>query len=133
MGYLPESDKVHFINFKGETLSVVRLENGLWCDADGGVWAFADSRVGDDSELRCGIGFLSLSQGSPLTRACAIHDYQYSSPAYQLFYTREEADRDLRRNIRQVSKGKWYRIFAQPFKSIVDVVGSLWWENKNTR
>ena len=131
--YLKPTDTKHYINFKGKTIELTRCSDGLWRDAEGGIFAYAENNPGDDTIVRCGVGFLSLSTDNILTPACSIHDYKASSPAYQMYHTAGEAARDLRRDIRQVAKHSIYRILAQPFKNIVDIFGSRYWDNKKTR
>lgn len=131
--YLPDGAIRHCINFRGETIELHRCPDGLWRDFEGNIFAYAEAGSSRDKEVRCGVGIFSLSKDHPLTPACARHDYAYSSPAYQAFNTREDADRQLRRDIKYIGKGKWYGLLAQPFKTIVDIFGSQFWDNKNTR
>lgn len=131
--YLPSGISKHYINFKGQTIELTKCSDGLWRNVDGDIFAYAEQGSSSDKEIRCGVGIFSLSKDHPLTPACEIHDYQFSSPAYQMFHTFDEANRQLRRNIKYIGRGKWYGILAQPFKSIVDIFGSRFWDNKNTR
>ena len=131
-GYPKPTDKTWTIQFKGERIELTRGYDNLWRDPEGCVYAFAELSEDDDPVDRCGVGVLSLSPKAPITYACKIHDYQYSSPAYQAFYSRGEADRQLRRNIKILGKGTMWGLLAQPFKTIVDIVGSRYWDNKKT-
>lgn len=131
--YLPPGLTKHFIVFRGEVIELSKGPDGLWRDIDGSVYAYAEQGSSTDKEIRCGVGIFSLSKEHPLTPACAIHDYQFSCPAYQAFHTFDEANRQLRRNIKYIGKGKWYGVLAQPFKTIVDIFGSQFWDNKKTR
>lgn len=133
--YLPSTDTKHYIVLKNQVIELTKGSDGLWRDADGGVYAYADAGSSVDDKSRCGVGIFSLPESSYLTPACAIHDYQYSSPAYQAFHTRQEADRALRRNIKTIVGSPYNPVYllGQLFKSVVDTLGSQYWDNKNTR
>lgn len=130
--YLTPETKEHFVKANGKTYKLVRGEDGLFRDEEGGIWAYAERAPGDDPEVRCGVGILSLPKSHPLTKACAPHDYKYSSPAYQLFYNRLDADKDMRRDIKIISKKKWYYFLGQGFFSAVRLFGQKFWDNKKT-
>ncbi len=120
-----------YIIFKGVTVELKYI-NGLWRGPDGCIFALRDDTATVDMIDRCGIGIFSLPATHPLTAACRVHDYMYSSPAYQLFNTREKADSILRQMISEIGEGHWYRWLADPFYWISRAVGTRFWENKLT-
>lgn len=91
--------------------------------------ALTDDAASVDPVNRCGIGIFSLSEDHPLTAACQPHDYAYSSPAYQLFHTREEADEMLEKLASQING---WSFLAKPFKWISRLFGASKWENNST-
>jgi len=133
VGLRMETNKVKFIAFKTGMIKITLSDDMLWRSEDGTIWALADDTASVDSTVRCGVGLLSLPEDSPLTPGCKVHDYLYSSPAYQLFHTRAEADRYLRRQIKLISGNRWYRVFAEPFKWLSEKFGGRYWENDKTR
>lgn len=120
-----------YIVFKGVTVEL-KFINGLWRAPDGCIFALADDKAVVDTIDRCGIGIFSLPAKHPLTAACKVHDYMYSSPAYQLFNSRRTADEYLRRLINEVGEGHWYGWLADPFYWISRTLGARFWENKLT-
>lgn len=123
-----------YFNFKGTTYVISKHEDGLWRDAWGCIYALAEDENSVDNIDRCGIGFLSLPINHPANAGCSPHDYKYSSPAYQLFHTRAEADADLERDETLLGfpvLGKVFRFLAKTFGGFK---GKLrLWENDKTR
>lgn len=122
-------DETKFIVFRGEVLTLTRAENNLWTDDEGVIFALVDDAASVDKEDRCGIHYLSFPSWHPLTAACKVHDYMYSSPAYQVFHTRAQADRYLGKLIRQIKYWWW---LARPFEWLAHTFGKKYWENKLT-
>lgn len=127
-----------FIVYSGNTVRLVKGADGLWRADNGTIFALTDNSASVDSVDRCGISIFSLPADLSITDACKAHDYAYSSPAYQLFHTRAEADEMLRRNIELLGEGKWYSILATPFYYLARIFGGFGgklklWENKKTR
>lgn len=129
-----------YIHFKGKTEAVVKGIDGLWRTLDGTIIAFAEEADSADKEVRPGVGFFSWRSwwifSDELTDAARPHDYMYSSPAYQMFHTRAEADNALEETIREISKEKdepALAYFALPFRKLANWLGSGFWENPNTR
>ena len=104
--------------------------DGLYRDDSGTVWAIADYDSVDKVN-RCGVGILSLPTTNPLTPACKVHDYMYSSKAYQVFHTRREADRYLEMLVRQ-EKSLW-RKAAGLMRRLAGWFGEALWENERTK
>ena len=123
------STPARFLHFKGQIWVIEKYQDGLWRDKWGTVYAVAEDTASVDNIDRCGIGWFSLPEKHPLTDACRPHDFMYSSPAFQMFHTREEADRAL----------WWYcKILGFPttgkiFRWISDKLGGSKWENSETR
>lgn len=122
---------IYYLVAGGQVITLYLCPDGLFRDKHSTVYALRDTTTVDAVE-RCGIGGVSLDPDHPLTSACKPHDFMYSSKAYQLFNTRESADRELERLISLVDQGK-YSIWAKPFKWISRIFGGMFWENKNTR
>lgn len=121
---------VQYIIFRGEVVTLVRGEDDLWRDSLGTVFALRDDTGTADIVTRCGVGLFSLSPKHPLTAACQPHDYMYSSPAFQKFHSRWEADKYLAFLVRQVP---WWRWLAQPFFDLAHLFGGRYWENRDTK
>ena len=124
--------KERFFVYKKKVIGIIQGEDGLWRDADGTIYALEDDRASVDPRNVCGVGPVSLPEDSPLNEACRPHDYEYSSPAYQAFHTREEADEDLRKNLELLSQGHWYHFVAYPFYWLARTFGGTFWENNMT-
>ena len=127
-----------YIHFKGSVIHLEKnIEDGLWRSLDGTIWAFADDSFSVDKKSRPGVGFFSWRSWWPwydeLTRAATPHDYMYSSPAYQAFNTRKEADDALEHSIKTLVKNPVGKIIAVTFKALSRVFGKSFWENKTTR
>lgn len=108
----------------------------VWKDDYGTIWALKEKSAGlADPVDRCGIGWLSLDPTHPLTVACVVHDGMYSNLVYQLFHTREEADRALRSLAKKVAKdlkAPWYTPFGEIFFKLSRWFGSRYWEVEKT-
>lgn len=127
-------ENIRYLLFKGEIIPLyLDLLRNLWIDKDGTTYAFAENANSTDPIARCGINMLSFPTGSPLDDACKAHDFKYSSPTYQFYHIRAEADAALLRDLKQVSRGSLYYIFATPFYYIARLLGGKYWENKDTR
>jgi hypothetical protein len=111
------------------SIKIQRGADGLWRSLDGTVWAFADTPVADSVD-RCGVGIASLPSSSSLTESCKVHDFMYSSRAWQVFNTRRESDEYLATLIS--STPGVASLLAKPFYFLTRVFGRLFWENKKT-
>lgn len=126
-----------YVVFRGEIHPIfLSPEDNLWRSWDGTVFGLTDTGDFTVTDPRVGVGIFSFPRRFPLTKYAKIHDYTYSSPAYQAFHTRLAADRMLRDMI--ALEPTWYRVFAKPFYRIVRVFGGLrgklkLWENPKTR
>lgn len=117
--YIVFEKKIHVIN---------KYKDGLWRDAEGTIFAFADGVSVDPNDV-CGVGLFSLPKGHPLNEVCARHDFAFSCPAYQTFYTRAEADQYLA----DLATKAGYKRTGILFKWISKIFGVGFWENKKTR
>jgi hypothetical protein len=113
-----------------ESIKLTQRPDGLWADDKGTIYALPeDGQV--DNVVRCGVGdTLSLNPDHPFTPACAVHDYKYSSPAYQKFHSRDEADKDLERDLKKLGASGFT---ARLFKKLSSWFGKKYWENANTK
>jgi hypothetical protein len=129
-----ENLAVKYFNFKGQTIEVRRLPDGLWYDQWGCVYALRDDTFTMDKTDRAGIWpfVLPIPLEHPVNEAARPHDFKYSCPAYQAFHTRLEADRDLRRDQKLMNKGSLWRIVAEPFFLLSRWFGKSAWENDKT-
>lgn len=121
---------IKYIVFNKEVITVYKDIDGLWRDMSGTVYAFNESTASEDPINRCGVGFFSLPTTNPLTDDCTPHDYAYSSPGFEAFHTRKEADQYLESLIEE-NPSAW-SILAKPFYWIARILGSRYWENKDT-
>jgi len=128
-----EKSKTQVISFQGENITITKGKDGLWRDSTGCVYALVDDAASTDSKVRAGVGIFSMPEGSPINSdpAVAVHDYKYSSPAYQTFNTRKEADDALYEGIKKMKT--WHRHLALPFWALSRIFGGLFWENDETR
>lgn len=117
-----------YINFRGLTYTITKCTDGLWRDADGTIYGLTDDENSVDIVIRCGVGWASLLEDSKYTDACKAHDYAYTSPAYQLFHTREEADEMLRKHTSLLGSN----LLGRVFHLVSRLLGKKYWENKKT-
>lgn len=127
-----EVEGLKYLVIGKEKIPIFLCADGLWRDRYDVVYALRDASGVVDRVTRCGVGVFSLDPSHPLTDACGPHDFAYSSPAYQTFKTRAEADEYLESLVRQIDGGK-FSWLASPFRWISRVFGGLFWENKNTK
>lgn len=124
-------DHIRYLIFKGHVVPIFKsFEDGLWRDQFGTIIALRDDTATLDLSDRCGIGVFSLSESHELTAYCRPHDYAYSSPAYQVFHTRRQADEYLRDLIAENKKWWW---LANPFYWLSRLFGGRAWEHEATR
>lgn len=120
--------------FHGKQYILSLGPDNLWRDQYGVIYALSDDENTVDVIDRCGIGLLSLPEDHPANVGCKPHDYKYSSPAFQKFHVRSEADEDLEKDLSLLG----YPIFGWFAKQISRVFGGLrgkakLWENDETR
>jgi len=115
-----------YIVFRDKIIEIIKNPAGLWLDREGTIYGLPEDKSADN-KTRCGVGFFSLPEDHALTDACRPHDYAYNSMAYQTFHSREEADKYLRDLIKQVGRGKWYGVLAQPFYLVCRLFGRRFW------
>lgn len=109
-------------------------EDGLWRNDGGTVFALRSKGDSVDPVNQCGVYPFVIPQNmapKELNAACTVHDYMYESPAYQLFHTRKEADKELARLIGLPATGFW-GVLAVPFWALSRLFGGRFWENKKT-
>lgn len=122
-----------YLVFKHKVIPLHKGEDGFWKDIDGTIYAFSDDTYSVDPVKRCGIGSISLPENSPLNAGCDGHEYMYSSPVFQMFHTRKEADEWLKQSLDILSKNKWYSFVPRLFSNLASWFGGKYWENKTTR
>lgn len=106
-------------------IKLTRGEDLLWYDDYGTCFALAEPAESDDEVVRCGIGLFSFDPSFAGTRACAPHDYAYSSPAYQKFKSRKEADLKMYNDLR---KNGVHPKLATVMWGVARVLGGFFWE-----
>lgn len=109
---------------------MVKDGRDVWMDDSKTIWAYVDAAATTDSVVRCGVYPFVLPETSVCSDAAKAHDYAYSSPVYQLFYTRREADDKLYEDLRCVGYSK---PVAATMWALARIFGRLFWENKKTR
>lgn len=92
-------DNTKFIIANGKVYPVHHYKHDdLWRLEDGTVMAFAnDEYYAHPEDNVCGVGVFKLNKDHWLNKACKPHDYMYSSPAFQYYHTRAEADYMLKK------------------------------------
>lgn len=120
----------HIATTRWGVIELRRGSDGFWRSPDDTIYAFADNADSVDNVTRCGVGWFSLSADDAATAACQPHDYAYSSPVYQAFHTREEADEMLQSLMSQVPDRE---LLATPFEELAEMFGGKYWENDKTR
>lgn len=114
--------------------NLVRGEDGLWRDEEGTIIALPEKTSSVDDKVRCGVGVASLPEDHWATDACRPHDYKTSSPAYQAFHNRSEAEDDFDRDLGILAERSWgRRIVAVALSTISRLSSWDFWENKKTR
>lgn len=126
-----------YLRFRNEVIPIHQNAQGFWQDDQGGLYAMAEKSASKDDTVACGVAPFDLPNWTGWMRAlnesCAPHDFMYSSPVYQAFHTRAEADAALEASIETAAGGSWWSIFAAPFSWIARQLGADDWENKETR
>ena len=118
-----------YFSANGAVWEIKRFPDSLWRDRYGCIYALAEGEDSVDNIDRCGVGSFSLPLNHPANDACKAHDYKYSSPAYQLYYSRASADADLKRDLELVG----YPVLGKVFSFISRLFGGKYWENNKTR
>lgn len=131
-----ELEPAKYIKFEGQIITVTQSAvDGLWRSDDGTIWAYIDAASMNDPVSACGVG-LDLPNWTgwmrKLNEACGPHDFKYSSPAYQAFHTRSEADADLLRDTHEMADGAWWAPIGTAFAWIARKFGGKFWENRST-
>ncbi len=111
-----------------KVIELKRNENNLWVDDKNTIYAIPEKALSIDENDKCGVGFLSTPSNWTVNRDCKVHDYMYSSPAYQFFNTREDADQYLEKLIENDRQP----ILAKVFYFLARKLGFPLWENKKT-
>jgi hypothetical protein len=120
-----------FIVFNDEVIQLTQGTDRLWRSKEGTIFAFRERLGSVDDVDRCGIGIFSLPQSDPLTDACRPHDFSYSSPGYQAFHTRAEADAELWRHAKLIDGSSSWKVWL--LRTIPPILGGAFWENSSTR
>ncbi len=129
---LPEGEPIAAVRYIVAGKKVVKLTrriNLLWYDDNGTEFALSDG-ISVDNVIRLGVGFFSLSEKNPLTNAARAHDFMYTSPAYQEYHTRKEADAVLYTHLRSLGANK---LTAGTLWMLSRIFGGFFWENDKTR
>src|SRR5689334_18422521 len=114
-------------------VELTKGEDGLWRDREGTIFGLAEDDADADPIVRCGVGVASLPVSDEWTPGCAPHDFAYSSPAYQRFHDRSEADEMLEDHLKFVSTSRWRRALAPAAALAARIAGWPFWEWARTR
>lgn len=120
------------IVLKTQTIELRKNDAGLWVDALGTIWAVREGNQADNVD-RCGVWPLVMPIETPLEEGCKVHDYFYSSPAYQKFHSRAYADSYMKMLNDLATKDSFWGILSAPFYHLARTFGDRGWENKETR
>lgn len=122
-----EIDGMTVYQFKTHRIEKHPVDN-FWYDITGTIYAFAEVHPGDDPRIRCGAGFFSLPQSSSLNELCAPHDFQFSCPVWQAYHTESESNEALEQRMILAN----HPMVGELFYQITDLLGPLYWDNKET-
>jgi len=125
---------VRYIVEKGRIKFLTQNRDGFYADVDGTIYALEHARTMNEI-AKCGVAPFTLPSSHELTALCKVHDYMYSSPVYQAFYTRHQADIWLRDNIKSYPKYWYNKLLSEPFYITCKFFGKYrnLWENRKTR
>ena len=121
-----------YIIFHGRSIPITKDDDGLWRDPQGTIFAFGEASASSDSVVRCGVGpIFSLSPNYWMTPACAVHDYAYTSIAWQTFHSREQTDALLEKLGDEIP-GHVASITPEVFEMLARIFGSSFWDVNQT-
>jgi len=129
---LPRPDRKYFVG-RGISIGLSLGDDGLWRDRHGTVYALREAANSVDDKDVCGVGAIALPDTPTFHRlnsACTPHEFMYSSPGYQAFHTRWEADAHLFWSLFKTGYGAPFAPFAW---GVSRVLGGRYWENERTR
>ena len=121
-----------WVSFRQERIKITLGPDNLWRDEQGTIYGFIKDSYQKDKVTRLGIAPLVLPKKVRINDAAQAHDYAYSSPAYQEFNTRKEADKILEAQVEQLGHGTIWQALAKPIYWITRLLGGKYWENKKT-
>lgn len=121
--------ETRYLTYKDFVIPIYRNMDGFWSDSWGTLYALQEESAMLDPVDRCGVGVFSLPEDHPLTDACRVHDYAYSSPVFQVHHTRQEADEALW----LYSKILGFPTAGRIMRAISRVFGYFFWDTKATR
>lgn len=127
-------DVIFIILGSGFNRYVEKLTKGLhdfYHDSNGTVWALRFDNTLVDTDPRCGDGLFSLPKSSRLNDACRSHDYRFSSNVYRFYYTFEDANAALERDLKSIGASNF---IAKTFRLITDsFIGRYVWNRGKNR
>lgn len=105
-------------------------DNGILQDELGTLYATVLDSDSLDLVDRCGIWPFVIPQAltpDEVLSSCVAHDFMYSSAAYQLYHTREQADQALENMM-----SRKFSMVGKIFKKLARWFGGRAWENRDT-
>jgi hypothetical protein len=120
-----------YLTANGKVVELTLNASGFWADSEGAVYGLYDPASANDPVSRCGVSPIALPTTpyfAVLNEDCAAHDYAYSSPVYEAYHTRQEADDYLESLLSQSG----YPIIGWLFRNIARLFGGKFWENTST-
>lgn len=120
----------YIVTIRFGAVVLTKHEDGFWYDDEGTIYAYKDG-VTADSVDRCGVAPIALPTWpffQDVNDACAPHDFAYSSPVYQAFHTRKQAD-DM---LAALLTAERHPILGSIFEDIARLLGAKYWENPST-
>lgn len=127
-----ESIPTKFIISNLEIIPLVQGADKYWRDPSGVIYALHDDASSVDYRNACGVGFFSLPDWpifKSVNEICGVHDYMYSSPVFQAYHSRAEADLILE----QLLALKDHPLVGSIFSEVSHLLGAPFWENPRTR
>lgn len=115
----------------GRTIQLTKNLDGFWADSEGTLYAYYETANTRDPVNRCGVAPLALPTWPIFVKmndGCAPHDFAYSSPVYQAYHDRADADEYLESLLDQSG----HPIFGWFAKVISRIFGGRFWENERT-
>lgn len=108
-------------------------EDGLWEDAKGTIYALTDPKLSVDTNNQAGVGIFVLPKGHFLSQAAPMHDYMFSSPAFQRYHSLAEANLWFLRNAAILGNGKrGARLWLGVARFALGRFSRYFWDNPDT-
>lgn len=113
--------------------TLYQLDSGYWEDARGTIYALPDPNLGVDDHDQAGVWIFRMPKDHFLSQAAPMHDYMFTSPVFQQYYTMAEANLWFLRNAAIVGKAsRSKRFWLWVARVALEHFGAAFWDNKKT-